>query len=140
MARIEYFYSAHSGYAYIGSGRFMKIARAADRRIAHRPMDLRAVVAVTGPGHYQRQRDIIEHGAVIEQVMILKHHTDLAAQGGYVTVFQAGDGGELLSRNKLDEPIIATPAISDGRLYVRTANHLFCFGADRQSVENAESP
>lgn len=50
MAEIEYFYSAHSAFAYIGSARFMAIARAAGRRIAHRPMDLRRVVAVTGPG------------------------------------------------------------------------------------------
>lgn len=50
MANIEYFYSSHSGYAYVGSTRFMEIAAKAGRRIDHRPMDLRAVVAVTGPG------------------------------------------------------------------------------------------
>ena len=50
MAEIEYFYSAHSAFAYLGSARFMEISRAANRRIAHRPMDLRKVVAVTGPG------------------------------------------------------------------------------------------
>ena len=50
MAEIEYFYSAHSAFAYMGSARFMEISRAANRRIAHRPMDLRKVVAVTGPG------------------------------------------------------------------------------------------
>ena len=50
MDSIEYFYSAHSGYAYLGSARFMAIAQAAARRIVHRPMDLRRVVAVTGPG------------------------------------------------------------------------------------------
>ena len=50
MAENEYFYSAHSAYAYLGSARFMEIARAANRRIAHKPMDLRRVVEVTGPG------------------------------------------------------------------------------------------
>jgi 2-hydroxychromene-2-carboxylate isomerase len=50
MAEIEYFYSAHSGYAYIGSAKFMQIAAAGGHTIVHRPMDLRAVVAVTGPG------------------------------------------------------------------------------------------
>lgn len=50
MPEIEYFYSAHSAYAYIGSARFMDIARAANRRIGHKPMDLRKVVAITGPG------------------------------------------------------------------------------------------
>ncbi len=50
MSEIEYFYAAHSAYAYLGSAHLMKIARAANRRIAHRPMDLRKVVANTGPG------------------------------------------------------------------------------------------
>jgi 2-hydroxychromene-2-carboxylate isomerase len=50
MAEIEYFYSAHSGYAYLGSARFMAIAAAGGHTIVHRPMDLRRVVAVTGPG------------------------------------------------------------------------------------------
>ena len=50
MSEIEYFYSAHSAFAYLGSARFMEIARAVKRRIAHRPVDLRKVVAVTWPG------------------------------------------------------------------------------------------
>jgi 2-hydroxychromene-2-carboxylate isomerase len=50
MADIEYFYSAHSAFAYLGSARLMAIAQAAQRRIAHKPMDLRRVVALTGPG------------------------------------------------------------------------------------------
>ena len=48
MAEIEYFYSAHSLYAYIGSRRLTQIAGAAGRTIAHRPMDLRRVVAESG--------------------------------------------------------------------------------------------
>jgi len=50
MPEIEYFYSAHSAFAYIGSARLMAIAADAGRRIAHRPVDLERVVAVTGPG------------------------------------------------------------------------------------------
>jgi 2-hydroxychromene-2-carboxylate isomerase len=48
MSEIEYFYSAHSAFAYLGSTRFMAIAKAAGRRIAHRPMDLRRVVPESG--------------------------------------------------------------------------------------------
>jgi hypothetical protein len=29
---------------------------------------------------------------------------------------------------ELGEPCVATPAIADGRLYVRTSKSLFCFG------------
>ena len=50
MSEIEYFYSAHSAYAYLGSARLMQIADAEGRAIAHRPIDLRRVVALTGPG------------------------------------------------------------------------------------------
>ncbi len=50
MAVIEYFYSAHSAYAYIGSKLLQDIAVKAGATIDHRPMDLRKVVAVTGPG------------------------------------------------------------------------------------------
>ncbi|HET6882128.1 MAG TPA: PQQ-binding-like beta-propeller repeat protein [Pirellulales bacterium] len=34
-----------------------------------------------------------------------------------------------LARNQLDEAIFASPAISQGRLFIRTAEHLYCIGA-----------
>ncbi len=50
MGDIEYYYSAHSSFAYIGSARFMEVARAANCRIVHKPIDLNRVIEVTGPG------------------------------------------------------------------------------------------
>lgn len=41
MSEIEYFYAAHSVYAYIGSRRLMEIARTAGRPLRHKPYDLR---------------------------------------------------------------------------------------------------
>ncbi len=49
MPDIEYFYAAHSAFAYLGSARLMKIANAAGRRIVHRPMNLSEVVAAAYP-------------------------------------------------------------------------------------------
>jgi 2-hydroxychromene-2-carboxylate isomerase len=49
MATIEYFYSAHSAYAYLGSALLKKIAEAARAEIVHRPMDLRRVVEMASP-------------------------------------------------------------------------------------------
>lgn len=46
---------------------------------------------------------------------------------GTVVVFSAGDF-RVLARNKLNESIVATPAIAGGVLYVRTANALYAFG------------
>lgn len=50
MTMIEYFYTAHSAFAYLGSARFMEIAREAGRRIDHRPIELGKVVAAGGAG------------------------------------------------------------------------------------------
>ena len=48
MASIEYFYSAHSGFAYLGSARFMEIASNAGCTIIHKPIDLNRVVTAAG--------------------------------------------------------------------------------------------
>lgn len=45
---IEYFYSAHSGFAFLGSRRLTEIADAADVRIVHKPIDLHAVMEAQG--------------------------------------------------------------------------------------------
>lgn len=45
MPSIEYFYSTHSAFAYLGSARFMQLARAAGRQIVHKPIDLRPVMS-----------------------------------------------------------------------------------------------
>lgn len=50
MADIEYFYSAHSAFAYLGSARFMEIARAGGHRIVHKPIDLGPVIEAGGAG------------------------------------------------------------------------------------------
>jgi len=57
MADIEYFYSAHSAFAYLGSARFMEIAAGAGRRIVHRPMDLNRVVAAAGSTAFRDRND-----------------------------------------------------------------------------------
>src|SRR5262245_36410855 len=45
-----------------------------------------------------------------------------------VFVFPATPTYKLLTSNKLGEGIIASPAVADGRLYIRGAKHLFCIG------------
>lgn len=51
-----------------------------------------------------------------------------ASQPGVLVVYRAGDTLEVLARNALDEPVIATPAIAGGTLYVRTKTRLYAFG------------
>jgi hypothetical protein len=52
----------------------------------------------------------------------------LASHKGVVAVLRAGGQQELLAANPLKEEIFATPAIAEGRLYVRTVSALYCFG------------
>ena len=47
---------------------------------------------------------------------------------GVVTVLQASDSLNVLSQNRFGEAISATPAIVDGKLYLRTASRFFAFG------------
>jgi 2-hydroxychromene-2-carboxylate isomerase len=57
MSIIEYFYAAHSGFAYLGSARFMAIASAAERRIVHKPIDLGRVIAAAGATTFRQRSD-----------------------------------------------------------------------------------
>ena len=51
-----------------------------------------------------------------------------ASVRGTVTVFKAGKKLKVISRNDLGERISATPALVDGKIYVRTDKHLYAFG------------
>jgi outer membrane protein assembly factor BamB len=51
----------------------------------------------------------------------------LASEEGKVSVLKAGPEWDVLSVNDLGEEIHATPALSDGRIYVRTRGSLYCF-------------
>jgi outer membrane protein assembly factor BamB len=52
-----------------------------------------------------------------------------ASETGIIVVFRAGDVLEILARNDLGERIVATPAIADDKLYIRSAQHLWAFGS-----------
>ena len=52
------------------------------------------------------------------------------SEEGEATVIQAGREYKELARNRLDEHTQASMAVSDGRLYIRTASHLWAIGRD----------
>lgn len=56
----------------------------------------------------------------------------LANVDGKLTVLKAGAQWEVLGVNDLAEETHATPALSDGRIYVRTRGQLYCFGSAKQ--------
>ena len=55
----------------------------------------------------------------------------LSSEDGRITVLQAGAEWQVLGVNDLGEEIHATPALSEGRLYVRTRGAMYSFSAPR---------
>ena len=51
-----------------------------------------------------------------------------ASTAGDVYVFAAEPTFRLLAHSELGEAIRATPAVANGRLYIRGQHHLFCIG------------
>lgn len=54
----------------------------------------------------------------------------LFSQSGVGTVLKAGAQWETLAVNDMDEPVFATPAFLDDRMYLRTRGALYCFRAE----------
>ena len=53
----------------------------------------------------------------------------LIGEGGAVSVLKAGGDWQVLAVNELDDECFATPAIADGKIYIRTRSALYCFGS-----------
>lgn len=49
-----------------------------------------------------------------------------AARNGIITVTKAGPEFEIVSQNKMEESISSSPAIANGRIYIRTFDALYC--------------
>jgi outer membrane protein assembly factor BamB len=49
------------------------------------------------------------------------------SQEGHISVIKAGRDWEVLARNDMDDECFATPALVDGKIYVRTKSALYCF-------------
>ena len=62
----------------------------------------------------------------------------LASEDGDVFVVKAGPKYELLAKNPVGEVMMATPAISDGVVIVRTVSHLYAFGSTDKNQSNSK--
>jgi outer membrane protein assembly factor BamB len=52
----------------------------------------------------------------------------IAGENGYIVVLKNGPDYDFLAKNDMGESIIGTPALADGRLFVRTRTKLICVG------------
>jgi outer membrane protein assembly factor BamB len=84
--------------------------------------------AATGTVHFQEERlDAV--GDDYASPVAADGRIAIASQSGAVAVVVAADELEVLARNPLGDPALATPAIAHDALYVRGRQHLWAFKA-----------
>jgi outer membrane protein assembly factor BamB len=84
------------------------------------------LVAETGELKYQDK--LREGGPYYSSPLVGDGKIYVASTRGVITVFEPGDDLNVLARNDLKERMMATPAIVDGIIYVRTENNVYAFG------------
>ena len=62
-----------------------------------------------------------------------------ASENGTVYVVEHGAEYNLLAKNKMADPILATPAISAGAIYIRTTKKLFAVAQDASTEKDSSS-
>jgi outer membrane protein assembly factor BamB len=58
----------------------------------------------------------------------------VGTEGGVVVVFKPGNRFKVLARNDIGERIMATPALVDNTIYLRTEQHLYAFAEQRSDA------
>ena len=87
---------------------------------------LRCLNAKTGEVAYQQR--IGEGGSYSASPVAADGKIYLSSEDGAIFVIKAGNKYEQLAKNEMGEILMATPAISDGMLFVRGQHHLFAIG------------
>ena len=81
--------------------------------------------AGTGELYWQQRVGPHAHSSIVSANGLVYITTD----DGGTTVIKPGKTFEKIAQNTLGEPTSSSPAISDGRVFLRGSKHLFCFGA-----------
>jgi outer membrane protein assembly factor BamB len=82
--------------------------------------------AKTGKAYYQQER-LGALGDYYASPVAAAGKICVASRQGTVVICRAADSLDVLARNKLGESILATPAIVDGVLYIRTSQRMYAF-------------
>ena len=93
-------------------------------------VDDRGVVHVldnkTGAVVYGPQR--LKPGTYSSSPILAGDRIYVLNEDGLTTVLKAGREFQVLAENPLGEYVLGSPAASDGQLFIRTAQHLYCIG------------
>ncbi|HKX62866.1 MAG TPA: PQQ-binding-like beta-propeller repeat protein [Verrucomicrobiae bacterium] len=115
-----------------------KIVWRTNRGVSYVPSPISAgdyflVVSDSGVAHCFEAKS----GKIAWQERMGEHHASLVSANGLVYflndngvthVVRPGPAYDLVARNELGERTFASPAISDGRLFLRGDRHLYCLG------------
>jgi outer membrane protein assembly factor BamB len=58
-------------------------------------------------------------------------HVYFVSENGETVVLKAGRTPQVVARNALGERAVASPAISNGQIFIRTDKHVFAIGNGR---------
>lgn len=92
----------------------------------------------TGERAYQ-QRISEKGGSFMTSPVAADGKLYFASEDGEIYVVKAGPKYELLATNPVGEVLMATPAISEGVIFVRSQNYVYAFGARKQAA-NRQKP
>jgi outer membrane protein assembly factor BamB len=87
-------------------------------------LDLRTGRVVYGP-------ERLKPGTYSASPVVADGRIYVTNEEGLTSVFKAGPAFEVLAENALDEFTLSSPAISNGQIFLRTAQHLFAIGSAR---------
>jgi len=90
---------------------------------------LHCLDANTGEQHYKKPIHRHTHHA---SPVYADGKIYFASRDGTVTVVQAGTDFKILATNAMDEPLCASPAISHGRIYLRTFDALYAIESQQR--------
>jgi outer membrane protein assembly factor BamB len=82
--------------------------------------------AKTGEDVYGRAR--LRSGTYSSSPVLADGKLYISNEDGVTTVVKAGPKFEILAENELEGYCLSTPAISDGQIFIRTAQNLYCIG------------
>jgi len=82
--------------------------------------------AKTGETVWGQQR--VKPGTYSASPVLADGKIYVTSEDGLTTVVKAGPKFEVLAENSLEEYCLSSPAISDGQIFIRTTNHLYCIG------------
>ena len=82
--------------------------------------------AKTGQEVYGQQR--LKPGTYSASPVLADGKLYATNEDGLTSVVKAGPQFEILAENSLGEYTLSSPAVSDGQIFLRTSNHLYCIG------------